>query len=229
MPAADEISEEGFGYFRGTWFIGRVPVSEAQERVQEEAEILNWLDAHAATAREFEQLASAIEKQERELIDEPLRTTALSNGVEKFLGSPAGDWAPLGGLEVGVAGLTFALSAVQCLTAASCRWHVKDSWAEYPVVLFAAPAWRIEILADLIVAEGCGLVDSRGMVSVYGKSIRDMHRLAERLLEERSRFRRIPGHRSPRSKRVRAQQQLCLFAERPNSTACGASEETPFV
>jgi hypothetical protein len=58
--------------------------------------------------------------------------------------------------------------------------------------LFAALPWRAEILADLVAAEGCGLGSDRRMLTVYGRSILDTHRLAERILAERMRFRRKP-------------------------------------
>jgi hypothetical protein len=192
MPASDEITEEGFGSFRGTWFIGRAPVAEAQEIVRAEAEIMHWLDRQSSSAEEFEHLAAAIEKQDVDLLPEPLRSAASAGGLEEHLLEQDLE-APLGGLEIGVAGLVYTLSAVQCLTAASCRWHVGSrSWADCPVIFFVAPSWRVEILSGLIASEGCGLSSDRGMLIVYGASIRQMHGLAERVLSERGRFRRMP-------------------------------------
>ncbi len=212
MPSADEITEEGFGYFRGTWWIGRVPVDEAQATLTEEAEIIHWLDRVATTPDEFELLASAIENQYDGELPEALHTAAVATRFEGFLGD-VNDGAPLEGLEIGVAGLTHALSAIQCLTAASCRWHISTrSWSDCPVVLFAARQWRLEILADLIAAEGCGLGQDRGMLTVYGASIRGTHRLAQRILDERRRFRRMPDHwrRPPRPPRSRHVQESVL-------------------
>ena len=186
MPSADEITEEGFGYFRDTWWIGRVPVDEAQATLTEEAEIIDWLDRVATTPDEFELLASAIENRYDGELPEALHTAAVATGFEGFLGD-VNDGAPLEGLEIGVAGLTHALSAIQCLTAASCRWHISTrSWSDSPVVLFAARRWRLEILADLIAAAGCGLGQDRGMLTVYGASIRGTHRLDRRKCRPRS-------------------------------------------
>lgn len=212
MPVPDEISEEGFGYFRGTWFIGRVPIAEAQACIQEEAEIIEWIDKHASSPQEYEQLAAAIENSDVSLLEEPLRSRATSNGLTAWL-SDDDHGAPLGGLEIGVAGLTCALSVVRCLTAASCRWHVSDqSWADYPVVFFAALHWRVEILAELVAAEACGLTGDRGMLTVYGASIHNTHQLAARVLSERGRFRKNPTPASirPRS-RIEAHAQQSLF------------------
>lgn len=114
-------------------------------------------------------------------------------GLERFVAER--DFSPFGGLEAGVAGLCNALSVVGCVTAASCRTHATPpSWSDCPVVFFAAPTWRVELLAELISAEGCGLEDERGMLKIYAPSVREMHGLAQRLLTERARFRRMPDH-----------------------------------
>lgn len=192
MPTPDEISEEGFGWFRGTWFIGRVPIAEAAEVVQEEGQIIAWLDAVAADPLEFEFLAAAIESGEAEDLSDDLRQRAEGAGLHSYLSDP-GDLAPVGGLEIGVSGLTHVLSAAGCLTAASCRSHVTDrSWSDCPVVFFAAPAWRLAILADLIRDAGCGLDADRGMLKIYGRSVRNTHRLADLIVRERRRFRKRP-------------------------------------
>jgi hypothetical protein len=195
MPSSEEITEEGFGYFRGTWFIGRVRVSDAESTVRFEAEIIEWLDAVAPCAEHFELLASAIESGDADSLPAPLSTIAVGAGIERYLRAPD-DPPPLDGLEVGVAGLTHALSSVRCLTAASCRSHVtRRSWSDCPVVFFAAPPWRLEVLAELISSAGCGLGEDRDMLTIYASSIRDTHRLAERVIEERGRFRRRPQRR----------------------------------
>ncbi len=99
------------------------------------------------------------------------------------------------GLEIGVAGITHALSAIRCLTAASCRSHISShSWSDCPVVFFAAPAWRLELLAELIAAARCGLRADRNMLSIVAPSITHMHGLAQSIVAERGRFRRKPDH-----------------------------------
>jgi hypothetical protein len=198
MPRKDEISDEGFGYFRGTWFMGRVLLAEAQSIVLEEAEIMQWLDETASNSENFELLTSAIEHQDTGLLPDSLATTAVTKGLSKFISEDPDDepdWGPLDGLEIGVAGLAYALSAVGCLTAASCRWHINPhSWADTPVVFFAAPDWRVELLAPLIAAEQCGLDADRNMLTIYAASIRDTHGLAKCILAERRRFRKKPAH-----------------------------------
>ena len=125
-------------------------------------------------------------------------TPEIRQGLERVV-IPDSDYDPLDGLEVGVAGLSLALSAVGCLTAASCRSHpTEHSWSDYPVVLFAAPPWRVEILAQMLAPERCGLGAGRDMLSIYAASVRHMHNLAERILAERARLRRRPEHLKPR-------------------------------
>ena len=212
MPTAEEISEEGFGFFRGTWFIGHVSTADAQFALREEAELLRILDATASSPEEFEELASAIEANEIDQLEEPLRLVALEHGLEGVLD---GELAPLDGLEIGVAGLTHALSSIGCLTAASCRSHnAAQSWSDCPVVFFAAPQWRVELLADLIAAAGCGLRADRGMLSIFAPSILHMHALGQSIVSERKRFRRKPDYsRSSAVSRQPAQTQLELPLE----------------
>jgi hypothetical protein len=213
MPAPDDITEEGFGYFRGTWFIGRVPISETQMVLRAEADIIEWLDQASSTPVEFEHLATAKESGETDAVPESLLRRAEETGINNFLWD-VGDDSPLEGLEIGVAGLSCALSSIRCLTAASCRSHDRThSWSECPVVIFAAPSWRLTILADLVDAEGCGVgtETERGLVTIYAPSIRQMHGLAVRIMAERGMFRRRPAVRkatAPRTSRTHLQTGL---------------------
>lgn len=192
MPDPEEVSEEGFGGFRDTWYLGRVTKGDAEAMLRDEAELMRILNAVAATAEEFEELASAIEGCDIESLPEPLRGAAMKEGLAAFVDD---EIAPLDGLEIGVAGLAYALGSAGCLTAASCRWHSRDrSWSDCPIVFFAAPAWRLELLAELIAGAGCGLVADRGMLAIYAPSIVQMHELGERIVAERGRFRRKPDH-----------------------------------
>jgi hypothetical protein len=214
LPPAEEISEEGFGYFRGTWFIGRVLVADAETIVREEGEILEWLDATASTPEEFDVLARAIETQEDDGVADSLGFEHPPSGLARFIGDDR-DVYPLDGLEVGVAGLSQALSVVGGPTSASCRsHHGPNRWSDCPIVFFAAPTWRVEILADLVSEEGCGLTPDRGMLTVFGRSVREMHALALRILKERGRFRRMPDRWRTRRESVRAKHsQLTLATE----------------
>lgn len=192
LPTSEEISEEGFGYFRDTFFMGRVLLADAQSVVEEEARVLGWIDQAAGSPETFELLANAIENQDADDVAQALGRSEPPAGLESFVGDGR-DFLPLGGLEVGVAGLCHALSVVGCLTAASCRSHATtQSWSDCPVVFFAAPTWRVELLVELVSQEGCGLGADRDMLKVYAPSVRQTHGLAQRILSERGCFRRMP-------------------------------------
>lgn len=135
----------------------------------------------------------AIEGQDADEVSEALGRPGMPSGLERFVGENPDDRSPLGGLEVGVAGLSHALAVIRCLTAASCRSHpTSRSWSDFPVVFFRAPTWRVELLAELISSENCGLEEGRDMLTIYASSVRDTHALARRILRERSRFRKMP-------------------------------------
>ena len=211
LPRAEEISEEGFGYFRGTWFMGRVPVSEAAEIVAHETEMIVWLDRVVTSASEFELLASAIESADTYGIDEPLLTRAIAAGFDRFLLGPD-DLHPLEGLEIGVSGISHVLSALGFRTAASCRSHIGErSWSDCPIVFFAGPTWRVAILVDLVETFRCGLEESRGMLSIYARSIADLNGLASGLLKNRARFRKNPDRPIPITPRIPRENQSRLF------------------
>lgn len=206
LPSSDEVTEEGFGFFRGTWYLGRVSVRNAIETVEQEAECIAWLDRLSERHEQFEALAKAIEHADPGLLPEPLRTRVVGDRAHQYFDADdeiETHW--LDGLEIGVAGLTHALSTVRCLTAASCRAHHRASWSDCPVVFFAAASWRIPILAGLAAESGCGLEEDRGMLKVYAPSVRHTNGLARHLLVSRARFRRAlrtNGRSAPRISRL---------------------------
>jgi len=192
-PTSDEISEEGFGFFRDTWWIGRARVSDARETIEFERDVVTALDALAEGDEEFDVFARAVENLEPEG-DGALGLTGTP--VEELVQPYVGDYSPLRGLEIGVAGLTYALSAVGFRTAASCRAHGANGWTNCPIVLFGAHKWRAVLLAELAVEAGCGIGQDRDMLTVYAPSIRNLMSLAEAVLAKRASFRskpRVPG------------------------------------
>lgn len=195
-PRSDEVSDEGFGYFRGTWWIGRTRVSDAQQTVEFEREIVDALDALAGNAQEFEDLASAVEGLEP---DDDSALVLMDTPVEELVRPFIDEDSPLRGLEVGVAGLTYALSTVGFRTAASCRAHGANGWSDCPIVLFGAHKWRAMRLADLAAEAGCGIGQDRDMLTVYGPSIRNLMTLAEAVLEARTSFMPRPKARTTQS------------------------------
>lgn len=188
-PARGGLSDEGFGYFVGTWRIGHPLVSMARESVGFERRLVDLLDSLATDSSAFERFATAAESFEPYgELDPVLTGSPVQTLLEGY-----DDGTPLGGLEIGVAGLVYALSAVGFLTAASCRAHVGPrSWSDCPVVFFGAHKWRAEILAKLALETGCGIGQDRDMLTVYAPTIRNLMTLAETVLDNRGRLRSRP-------------------------------------
>jgi hypothetical protein len=189
-PTRDEISEEGFGYFRGTWWIGPARLGEAREAIAFERDVVEALDLMAPDEDRFDVLARRVENLDDDDDVAELAGTPLEDVAHPYLG----EGSPLHGLELGVAGLTYALSALGFRTAASCRGHRRGGWTDCPVVLFGGHRWRAVILAGLAGETGCGIGQDRGMLTVYGPSIRQLIALAQTMVEKRGRFKAKPGN-----------------------------------
>lgn len=158
----------------------------AREVLDYEYGVIKLLNAVAESADEFEEAAKSIEVPDRAAISDHLAARLGARAVDLVL-PDVEDLAPLDGLEIGVAGLAYALSSIWCYTAASCRGHAGGrSWSDCPVVFFASSKWRLQRLAPLIGAEGCGLEADRDMLKVYAPSIHATHRLAQRILAGRA-------------------------------------------
>lgn len=61
VPDEDDLTEDGFGWFRDTWLITDVPLSEAHDVVDEESRMVAVAAELAGDPREFESIAAAIE------------------------------------------------------------------------------------------------------------------------------------------------------------------------
>lgn len=188
MPGPDDIDEEGFGYFRDTWLIRDVQVRDARCVAAEERRIASAIDGIADNAEHFERLASAVEHGS---VDDP--DNGLTAAERSVLGQFASDVpAELGGLELGVAGLVYALATVRILPAASCRSHDGlRSWSDAPVVLFATTEFRARALQPLVQASGCTFFidDARPeLLAVRGQSIANTMTLADAVLASRATF-----------------------------------------
>lgn len=178
VPTAEDISEEGIGFFVGTWAILNVDLAEARALLDSEKLALDFADKNSATPEEFEAACDLIEEQD---YDEP------TDDAPDFVRDR--NWYGLASLEVGVAGLTYAMAARGFVPAASCRshHHERTSWARQPVVMFAGDREQIDHLAPLVAKAGCGLdLDSaRGeLLCVYGPSIVETIALAEAILND---------------------------------------------
>ncbi|WP_392507878.1 hypothetical protein ACF3NT_13855 [Naumannella halotolerans] len=203
VPKPCEIDEEGFGDFRGVWPIAKATTRLTADVIEDERVAAEYVDAHASTPEEFEKLARQIESY----------SPSLDESEAPDLGPR---WDGLESLELGVAGLTYALSNAGFYPAASCRSHEGDrSWSPNPVVLFAGDKPRAVLLQPLVRESGCGLrADcTRGdFLCVYAPSIRETMTLATAIYENRVSFRKLPktGRKQSPSK-PKAPSQPTLF------------------
>lgn len=196
-PRREDVSEEGFGGFRGTWLLhGAVGVRDARQVIRDERELVEILDGAALTADEFDAIALAFERGYGELperlVPGPLADLATTMEREANEGE-----SRLHGLDVGVAGLVYALSATGFWTAASCRGHVGSSpWSDRPVVLFATDEHRAMVLRPFVERAACGFAEAGpDLLAVEAKSIEGTMRLAELVLSQPRAFRQPRGVR----------------------------------
>lgn len=187
VPKPNDIDEEGFGDFRGVWSIVRATTRITADVIEDEHVAAGYVDAHASTPEEFEKLAREIESYSPSL-DE--------SEAPEFAAHLGSKWDGLESLELGVAGLTYALSNAGFYPAASCRSHQDGhSWSPNPVVLFAGDKPRALLLQSLVRESGCGLDadHTRGdFLYVYAPSIRETMALATNLYQHRVPFRKLP-------------------------------------
>lgn len=179
VPTAEELEEnEGhIGDFHDSEFI-ETDVNEARQVVEAERVAVAFADANSTTPEEFEEIAA---QTEFEFADVP------SDEAPSFMIEQS--WYGVGNLELGVAGLTYALNAVGIITGASCRSHAVGHrpWSDHPVVIFAANEQQIEQLQPLVQAAGCGFevddVNRSQLIAIAAASIVEMMALAEQVLE----------------------------------------------
>jgi hypothetical protein len=89
-------------------------------------------------------------------------------------------------LDVGVAGLVFALSAAGYATCTSCRGH--DGIARPPQVGLGTEPERLARLASYTRGAGCGLEVADGIAWIYARSVTDLHAMAQAILDDQAEF-----------------------------------------
>ncbi|WP_030321049.1 hypothetical protein [Streptomyces flavochromogenes] len=159
MPTEEDIpDDEGIGAFRGVWMILGVTSEEARTIVSAEAAQIAMLAELASSESQFEEIARACDTGVVDGVqDEGIRRQLLQRIPSFSEGEPEDFYADLGDLEVGVAGLAYALSYIGAVPVASCRGHVSERpWAENPVVFAAVDRPRAEWLEPLLDEAGCG-------------------------------------------------------------------------
>ncbi|MFF8293968.1 hypothetical protein ACF07M_00755 [Streptomyces globisporus] len=160
LPAPDEVDEEGYGYFRDVWAIGEVGREEARAMIEEERRLVSLVDQASRNEVEFDCLAQAIEKRELEYLPVGYAEQYPDSELVREASLDSDEGVPLEALELGVAGLSYALTSIGCFTAASCRSHSGEHpWADRPVIFFAAERDTVRWLTPLVAESGCGLGD----------------------------------------------------------------------
>ena len=93
---------------------------------------------------------------------------------------------------MGVAGLVYALAAVGCWTAASCRGHPKSyAFTDRPVVVLACDRHRASVLQADVQQNHCGLTTDghrEGLLAVEAESVEQMMALALLVTSHRKDF-----------------------------------------
>lgn len=190
QPGEEELnSDEGFGYFRDVWLIYDVPRALAEEVIKEEGRLVALIASLARDPRDFDQIATALEDREAQELPDWIDGSQAYESLKLEVGPD--EPSALMGLEVGVAGLVYALASAGMYPAASCRSHTERSWSDRPVVFFAASRTRAAIVSELMQGSGCGLsVDPArpDLISVYAASIEELMALARRIMDSRQRL-----------------------------------------
>jgi hypothetical protein len=187
MPDPDDLaSDDGIGYFHNTWNLGEVTREEALEVIEQERTILDLVELLAIGVQEYEQVCSAMEHNDPTALPEGFSQRVGSDAIMETAGDPIFSEPNFGCLEFGVAGLSFALAAVGCVPAASCRSHFeKHSWSYCPVVYLAADRNRAAWLQPLVERAGCGFgIDEERpeFLLIMAPSIRQTAELAQLIL-----------------------------------------------
>jgi hypothetical protein len=195
MPKPEDIDVDGIGaFFHDSWLIKDVPVREARRLRREERRIAEIVGHLATTAEDFDRLAHAVEDgYDADEPDGGFDLTATERAkLDEFLAESEDEGIMLDSLELGVAGLVYALATVRIIPAASCRGHPGPrAWSGVPVVLFATTEYRASALQPLVEATDCrfGIDPARAdLLAVTGRSILDTMALADAVLESRHTF-----------------------------------------
>ncbi|MFF0188663.1 hypothetical protein [Streptomyces sp. NPDC005244] len=185
-PDPGELEErDSIGYFHDVWLLGRVERHEAAAVARDERELVQMADSFACDHEEFERILIAFEYSDTGSIPARFKSAPEADELFGYADSPGS--VDLGGLETGVAGLSYALAAVGCIPAASCRWHPGPrSWAPNPVVYLAADRPTVERIQPHVRAAGCGFgLDATRpeLLVLGGPSVANIMELARRLIE----------------------------------------------
>ena len=198
VPGPDDIDpEDGFGYFDRVWTILGVTVDDAQKVLYQDRILSTLIGGIAANEHEFEVLAAAAETGSPG--DDEIPPDQLALLADHFPDAEA-----LEGLELGVAGLVYAIAAAGMYPAASCRGHADPNpWSRSPVVFLVADRPHAEALTPLVREAGCGFALDRSrpdfldFLAICAASIQETLALAQGILSAISGFLSLDGPDPP--------------------------------
>jgi hypothetical protein len=195
-PRGNDLDDEGIGFFRDTWIIRGVTIKDARQVIRSETAMVNVVGSLSEDAATFDLISKAFEDRESELIPDDLREDSRIAELETM----STDVTEYTGLELGVGGLVFALSAAGYWPAASCRGHPTDyAWSDRPIVFIACDRHRANALKSLLNSAHCGFCydpSRTELIAVEAESIEEILALAQLVVDARASFVR---HRSPKS------------------------------
>ncbi|MEI5098611.1 hypothetical protein RB200_07975 [Streptomyces sp. PmtG] len=148
----------------------------------------NWEETAECLAREAEILEWAARSSAPDGIEEILNAVREEDDVEFAELMSAFSWN-----DVGVAGVSLALSAARTATFYSCSSGLDNSHhAKYPMVGVVPDAERAALIAELAERAGCGIGQQWGRWYLYARSVTAFHALGESILERREAFDALP-------------------------------------
>lgn len=205
-PKPSEIDEEGFGNFQDVIDLRGTTVEEAQRYLASHLRVLDFIHEHAITPESFEEHANAFEAGGA---GETGLSGVTAGQLDRMMDSYDCD---LGGLELGVGALAYALSAAKIFPAASCRSHNTRSWAPYPVVYFASNRSRAELLQELVDLNRCGFETDPNrpdLLVVAASSLVDLLALTHSVVDNLAKFRSL----TTRSNAIRKTRPVAKYVQ----------------
>ena len=148
----------------------------------------DWAEAEEGLAREAEILKKAASSDAPDGVEELLDTIRETDDLEYF-----DLMCVLQGNDVGVAGLSIALSAARTATFYSCSSGIdRRHHAHYPMVGVAPDAERGAVIIELAKIAGCGVDQHGGRWYLYSRSVTALHALGQAIVERREAFDALP-------------------------------------
>ncbi|WP_019930113.1 hypothetical protein [Nocardia sp. BMG111209] len=145
--------------------------------------MLGWPEAADCLATEEGILHQAALSSEADGVEAILKDLAEEDDVQY-----SELMAAVGYLDIGVAGLSFALSASGAATFYSCSGGSGHHHADYPIVGVIPDAARATAIARLAKSAGCGIDQIHGRWYIFGRSVYEMHNLGQLIYESRKLF-----------------------------------------